>query len=486
MSPGVFGAGGPGARIVFALAVAIVVALAIAARPAKRMVDFDQSFYLTIAYDLDRHGVFSNGVFDSVDSTVAAPPPGMFFAPLYPVLIAAAMKVDARFARAVACTVEADHKKHALEICEIYPWPMHVIHVLFLTLGILAIALSGEMIFSSLRVFYVGGILAAAAVALEAELFSYIMTESVWFSLYSLTMCAFVLALKTWSRRHFVLAGALLGALCLARASFLLLGPVLLCLIVAYARWVSPNAWARNAAAFGAALLVVIAPWLTRNYVSVGKLRFTEEYGSATLIERFAFNDMTSREFWLAFPYCVPAVGPATVGYFFGADAMGRFEYYTPTSFFYAGRARRVELVAAHTRLDPIITEIAGDEMRRNGWRHLATTVPLAWCGLWMSDAWSLPMVPLFVWACVAAVRRRKTLFLVYAAPAILLVGVHAAIANHYPRYNLGLIGPFAVGAAWIISRPRRVSEPMTKSGTRPAPSPQRREGWGEGASNYR
>src|SRR5262245_66101738 len=112
MPPGVsFGTARAGATIAFAVAVAAVVALAIAARPAKRMVDFDQSFYLTVAYDLDRHGVFSNGVFDSADSTAAAPQPGMFFAPLYPMLIFAAMQVDPRFARAVACTVEADHKK---------------------------------------------------------------------------------------------------------------------------------------------------------------------------------------------------------------------------------------------------------------------------------------------------------------------------------------------------------------------------------------
>ena len=133
MSPGFFGAGHAGARILFAVAVAAIVWLSIAAWPAKRMVDFDQSFYLTIAYDLDRHGVFSNGVWDNVDSTATAPPPGMFFAPLYPVLIFAAMQVDARFARAVACTVEADHKKRDLGTCEIYPRPMHVIHVLFLT-----------------------------------------------------------------------------------------------------------------------------------------------------------------------------------------------------------------------------------------------------------------------------------------------------------------------------------------------------------------
>src|SRR5499426_621494 len=465
MPPGVsFGTARAGATIVFAVGVAAVVALAIAARPAKRMVDFDQSFYLTVAYDLDRHGVFCNGVFDSADSTVTAPPPGMFFAPLYPALIFAAMQADPRFARAVACTVEADHKKRDLDTCEIYPRPMHVIHVLFLTLGILAIALAGEAIFASRRVFYLGGILATAAVAMEADLFSYIMTGSVWLSLYSLTLCALVFALKTWRARWFIAAGGLLGLLCLTRPSFLLLAPVLLCLVAVYARWISLKAWTRNATAFAVAFAIVIAPWLGRNQVSVGKLRFTEEYGSATLVERFAFNAMTAREFFLAFPYCVPAIGPPIVERLAGADAMRRFEWNEPGSFFEIGRARRMELVSAHGRLDPIILELVGDEMRRNGLSHLASTVPLAWCGLWVAGVWSLAMLPLFVCACVAAVRRRNALFLAYALPALILVGVHAAIANHYPRYNLGLIGPFAVGAAAVIAGPLRAARPQSRS----------------------
>lgn len=467
MLPGFHGTTSVGARIAFALAICAAVALAIASRPAKRMVDFDQSFYLTIAYDMAQHRVFSNGVFDAVDSTVALPPPGMFFSPLYPWLIVAAMQVDGRLARAVACTVEADHKKRDLGTCEIYARPMLVIHVLFLTLGVLAIALAGEVIFANRRVFYLGGSLATAAVAAEAELFSYIMTEGVWLSLYSLTMCAFAVALKTWRKRYFVLAGALLGALCLARVSFLVLAPVLLCLVPTYTRWGAPESrsgWARNACVLVISFLIVIAPWVTRNYLSVGKLRFTEEYGSATLVERFAFNDMTAREFALAFPSCVPAIGPAVVAGLFGADAMRRFEWNSPASFFDVGRARRMTLVAAHGRLDPVIIDIVGDEMRRNWWRHLTITLPLAWCGLWVAGIWSLAAVPLFVWACVAAVRRGQALFLFYAAPAVILVGLHAAIANHYPRYNLGLIGPFAIGAAWIMARPGAASAERRQS----------------------
>ena len=87
-----------GLRIVFGLLVFAVLATAIVSRPAKWLSDFDQSFYLTIAYDLNHHGVFSNGVFDKVDSTVAVPPPGMFFSPVYPWLIVAATKIYAGFA----------------------------------------------------------------------------------------------------------------------------------------------------------------------------------------------------------------------------------------------------------------------------------------------------------------------------------------------------------------------------------------------------
>ena len=49
------------------------------------------------------------------------------------------------------------------------------------------------------------------------------------------------------------------------------------------------------------------------------------------------------------------------------------------------------------------------------------------------------------------AVRRSKPLFLLYATPPLVMLALHAAVANHYTRYNLILIGPFCAGAAWII-----------------------------------
>ena len=55
---------------------------------------------------------------------------------------------------------------------------------------------------------------------------------------------------------------------------------------------------------------------------------------------------------------------------------------------------------------------------------------------------------------CIAAGRRsRGSLFLIYSIPPIAILGLHAAVANQYTRYNLILIGPFSVGAAWMAVR---------------------------------
>jgi len=445
-----------GARFVFAAGVFCALALAILSRPDKRLIDFDQSFYLTIAYDLDRYGVFSNGVFDSVDSTVEVPPPGMFFAPLYPLLLVGLMQFDRHFADTVRCTIEANEKHRDLDTCEIYALPMLLIHAALAALGVLAIARTAEIVVPDRRMFYAAGLLATLGIAAEAELLSYLMTESLWFSLYCMLMLTFVLALKTARTRYFVGAGALLGAVCLTRPSFLVLAAALPAIFGVYAYWFAGErrrSFPRGIAAFAGIFLVVVAPWVIRNGLSVGKPGFSEEYGSAALVERFTYNDMTAREFALAFPACIPVIGPAVVDRLFGEEAVHRFAWYREDGFFAVGRAHRMALVASHGRLDPIIGDLLGAEMARNWWRHLLTMLPLGWCGLWVSSLWSVVMIPLFASAVVVAARGRKPLLVFHALPGFVMVALHAAVANHYSRYNLGLIGPFSVGAAWTLLR---------------------------------
>jgi uncharacterized membrane protein (DUF441 family) len=282
------------------------------------------------------------------------------------------------------------------------------------------------------------------------------MTESVTFSLYSIAALALVQALKASSVARIGLVGLLFGLLCLTRPSFVVLAPVAMGLIAINDIWFSNVRWRAvliHGFAFVLAWLVIVGPWLARNAVSAGKWGLTEEYGSAALIERFAFDDMTTREFVLAFPYCLPGIGEPVVNWAFGPQAMARFVYDRPGSFFEVGRLHRDKLVEAHGRLDPLIKDLIGDEMAQRWWRYLLVSLPLAWCGMWVGGWLGLALVPLFGCACVMAVRRSKPLFLLYAAPAVVMLALHAAVANHYTRYNLILIGPFAAGAAWIMAQ---------------------------------
>ena len=58
-----------------------------------------------------------------------------------------------------------------------------------------------------------------------------------------------------------------------------------------------------------------------------------------------------------------------------------------------------------------------------------------------------------------------KPLLLLYAAPALVMLGLHAAVTNQYTRYNLIPIGPFSAGAAWLVAR--KGSAIMTRHGVR-------------------
>jgi len=370
-------------------------------------------------------------------------------------MVLAAMKLDPRFAAAVRCAVEADRGDRDQGTCEAYALPMRLLNAFLLALGLIAVAGAAEIIVGRRSAFLVAGLSALAAVAVESNIFSYVMTESAIFAIYSVFSLQMLLAWKTGQRRYFIFAGALLGLLCLTKPSFVILFPVIVVLSLLwgyrFSKAAAPHTGARLLG-FSLAFAIVLGAWAGRNAISVGKFGLTEEYGAAALIERFAYDDMTLREALQAFPYCLPGVGDLAFDRVYGTDSMHRFVYHTPGSFFYAGRGQRETLIQQHERLDPIIGGIALDEMRARWWRYLLTTLPLAWCGMWAGWLISLILIPVFVIACVRAFTTGQPLLLLYAAPAFTMLALHAAVGNHYTRYNLILIGPYAAGLALLVA----------------------------------
>src|SRR5262249_50034473 len=152
-------------------------------------------------------------------------------------------------------------------------------------------------------------------------------------------------------------SGVLLGILCLTKPSFLALFPVVVGLTLLYGYRIAkrgPQGVVRHLIVLTLALGCVLAAWAGRNAVSVGKFALTEEYGSAALTERFAYDDMTAREFFQAFAYCTPGIGDLVFDQVYGTDSMHRFVYHTPGSFFNVGRDLRNALIEEHGRLDPL------------------------------------------------------------------------------------------------------------------------------------
>src|SRR5215813_14985358 len=154
----------------------LAIGLSILSRPNWKLRDFDQVFYVTIAYDLDRYGIFSDGIFDPVDSSVRPAQPGMFFGPVFPAMILAVMKIDPRFAEAVRCSVDSNRGHRDESVCEAYETPIRILGAVLLALGVVAIGFIAELIFRQTRwIFPVAGLLATAALAGEAHIFSFVM-----------------------------------------------------------------------------------------------------------------------------------------------------------------------------------------------------------------------------------------------------------------------------------------------------------------------
>src|SRR5215470_13512486 len=155
------------------LAVALLaIGLSILSRPDWKLRDFDQVFYVTIAYDLDRHGVFSDGIFDPVDSSVRPAQPGMFFGPVFPAMVLAAMELDHRFAEAVRCSVESNRGHRDESVCEAYEVPIRLLNSALLAIGALAIGFAAELLFHRTPwMFVFADLLATAALASEAYIF---------------------------------------------------------------------------------------------------------------------------------------------------------------------------------------------------------------------------------------------------------------------------------------------------------------------------
>ena len=144
--------------------------------------------------------------------------------------------------------------------------------------------------------------------------------------------------------------------------------------------------WAAHVLVFALAWVAIVGPWLARNAVSVGTWGLDEEYGSAALIERFAYDDMSAREFAAGVSrIACRTIGEPVINWAFGPAGHGTVRLLHAQELLSRRPAHRDKAGRAHGRLDPLIKR---PDPRRDA-RPAAgaispVSVPLAWCGLWV------------------------------------------------------------------------------------------------------
>src|ERR1043165_1181966 len=436
-------------------------AVTLLSRDPPNISESDQVFYHSIAFDLDKYGVFTNGVWGAAGSEKEPPPAGMMYMPLYPALVWLGMQLDENFARAITCANQARQQPNLQPKCEPYTRPMMVMHAILLSLGVIAVGLAGRLIVPGPWTFPLTAAVATAGVFSHAGLFSFMMTEALTFCLYSVAMLAFLAGIRSPRTSLFASSGVALAVLVLARPSFVLLG-ALLPMLLLFRHWSRTMAGPllRKALVFLVCFEAVLLPWQIRNYASGGKFRLSEEYGAFNIIVRFGYDEMTLAGGLIAFPAALPQIGLPLTRALFGADAPRQLGWgWEGDSLYGAGGRKAFALRNAYGRLDPIIFRVIADELRENWWKYLLTTIPIAWTALWIGQTWGLFLIPIFGLVLAQQVRRHEYLLLYYSAPALAMILAHAAFANHAVRFNIGFIGPVSVaGMIFLVEIAMRAS----------------------------
>jgi len=437
-----------------AFLVAAAVIGGLAAAKGTRYPVLDELTYISVAVDLHLHGVFGDGNLADRAAVRDGPVPGRFFAPLYPGLIAGLMRADPGFAQEVLCAFAA-YKSGTPPDCAKNYTALVVAQTLLAAATCLCVWLAAWLLTGSRAASWLALAIALAAGVYGAYAVRF-LTEGLAFAVFAAASLALLVAWRgggRWGR--WALAGAALGIAALTRPSYAYVLYAALPLAALTLPWIKRAGLARTVlcvAALAAGYVLVAGPWMARNDALFGEAAITGGYASFILVERVAYNAMSWGEWAAAFVYWLPDFGDTLAAALFDPALLARLNIDSPAGFSEIGkRALRAETLAAAGSREAHLAYLIDTGILAQPVKHVAVTLALAWRGIWVAKYWGLVTILLFLPVLAVAVRRRWSDFIVFALPAWFMVGFHAFASASIVRYNLILIPPLSVAAAWAI-----------------------------------
>jgi len=423
--------------------------------PVEDFSVFDQPFYLGIAHDLAENGRFTDGVMFSRPGADGERPPGMRFAPLYPALVAGASEIDPGLRQGVDCLVATGGQVRGCptDALSLRWLQFFELAAFFWMVWWMADAACGPVVgWLSLLVSF-----GAAPLLLRSV--NYLMTEMTCLVLTAAAMAAAVKAARSGHRVAWSAGcGAMLGLAALTRPAFLYLIPVCVLGGLAFGR----RRAVRRVLAMGGAAALVLAPWILRNELVLGRASLTYGYDSHTLVQRIAFDTMSWHEYGLSYVCWLPdgnEIGRALAG----AGACDRFGWDEhPNSFYVLGlRHMLFETLAASGGYAHHLSYLLHAYIFRMPLKHMMVSIPLALRGAYVSHWWGFVLlIACLIWT-VRALRRPRIgdmpfdrgVYLVTALPALFMLSFNAGVAVNQVRYNLMLIPAYAIAGGLTLRR---------------------------------
>jgi 4-amino-4-deoxy-L-arabinose transferase-like glycosyltransferase len=413
---------------------------------------FDQPLYLGIAHDLRQLGRFTDGFRFPDTHPVPARPSGMKFMPLYPAFLAGASMLDPGFDRALSCFVEHEVDFPCSQDAPLVRW------VQFAMTGAVFLMLwrIGTRVTGSLRVGWLSlgiGLITAPVLLRSVDA---MMTET--FSLFFITAAtAAAVAAAKGSRpfRWLLLSGAMVGLATMTRPAFVYLLPAaaVVGMFIALRRPGHLRGMLL-AATFLLGGATVIAPWVARNAAMMSQPALTSGYASMILAQRVAFNQMSWREYALAYLCWLPD-GNGMGSLLLGHDACARFQLDAHSDSFYGiGNTTFMQSsIAAAGGPDRQFDYLMHNFVLAQPLWHAAVTIPLALRGVWIDHYWGLVLAALCLMLTLRALRRGDDALLILTLPGWFMLAFHAAVSVNQTRYNLMLIVPFAIAGGIALDR---------------------------------
>lgn len=419
----------------------------------------DQLRYIDYAYNLQSHEVFGLGC----GNYSRAPQPGNANVPFYPILLSAASELDPDLNDEFYCALKASGVRGDCVIgtgkaasepsgedsCNgDYSSILVLHHILFFASLLLLFLISREIFNRPITQWLT--LFAALLSGIFSDYVTRVLTENLLLTLF---IALQYLCIRYFKQPGFItigVMGVMLALLTLTRPEYPYLAVIGFLILLVTSLWRRELRFTCHALVFALAFSVLMSPWLVRNKEQFNSWAISAgNYGEITLAYRIAYNDMDAKHFVSAFVYFLPDFG----------DSLTRRAF--PESWYWrenddqAGSYQDItnQMLEATVSGELTLSEMIEQNLLMDLPKHLATTLPLAWRGVFIAKYWGLIAFFTYLVFQLKELRAGRYQLAIIALPTWILVGLHAGISINIPRYNLPLITIYSLSLAWLLAK---------------------------------